>query len=95
MVRPHCLPTLTSIVNRFGQDAADEGIRFEILFNPGLVQIEANLLGQAVKVSSDIVFDTASAGLELRPLAADEQAYPAVPSDNARTVLAAGVVPSE
>ena len=47
VVRPHRLPTLTSTVNRFGQDAADEGIGFEILFNPGLVQVEANLLGQA------------------------------------------------
>ena len=47
VVRPLRLPALTSTVNWFGQDAADEGIGFEILFNPGLVQVEANLLGQA------------------------------------------------
>ena len=41
VVRPHRLPALTSTVNRFGQDAADEGIGFEILFNPGLVQVES------------------------------------------------------
>ena len=41
VARPHRLPALTSTVNRFGQDAADEGIGFEILFNPGLVQVES------------------------------------------------------
>ena len=39
-------------VNRFGQHAADEGIGFEILFNPGLVQVEANFLGQAANCIS-------------------------------------------
>lgn len=47
VVRPYLLPALSSVVNRFGQDAADEGIGFEIVFNPGLVQVEANPLGQA------------------------------------------------
>ena len=74
VVRPHRLPTLTSTVNRFGQDAADEGIGFDNY--PGAAA-HFQIRGGAIRPNADV------AGIRVVDVAVDA-AVPEFRADRSR-----------